>query len=98
MCIRDREEAGLPKGTDLFYNVKSHAETEAGAQRILAEQGEDGALRSVMLADKLTPESVRVAQILVRRLDDQGRQVEADALASMSVSYTHLRAHETGRN
>lgn len=75
------EEAGLPKGSDLYYNVKSHAETDAGAQRIIAERGEQQATLDVLQAQKLTPELVRTGQLLIRRLDDAGKTAEADALA-----------------
>lgn len=75
------EEAGLPKGSDLYYNVKSHAETDAGAQRLIAERGEQQATLDVLQAQKLTPELVRTGQILIRRLDDAGKNVDADALA-----------------
>lgn len=75
------EEAGLLKGSDLYYNVKSHAETDAGAQRLIAERGEQQATLDVLQAQKLTPELVRTGQILIRRLDDAGKSVEADALA-----------------
>lgn len=77
------EEAGLSKGTDRYYNVQTHAQTEAQARELIASKGGDQVLRDLMLQNELTTSDIRAGQILIEQLDAQGRSKEADELASL---------------
>ncbi len=74
------DEAGLPKGSNLTYERKTHADTLANAERIITEKGEQGALAWAMSG--VGAEQTAVGSVLIKRLQDAGNIEAANDLAS----------------